>query len=107
MNLKEIIDSLHTEDLVSKFKKGLKDAGVEIAEDSVAKYFAAKTETVTLCLLAHESNLSKGWWGIHHDIIDRVSNSESVKANHIGWGPSFCIKLFSVGIGSKETIYFN
>ena len=61
MSLKDIIDSLQAEDLVGKFKKSLKDTGVEIAEDPVAKYFAAKTENLTLLLFAHESNLSKGW----------------------------------------------
>ncbi|MGE0469663.1 MAG: hypothetical protein AB7L09_12870 [Nitrospira sp.] len=101
MSLKEIIDSLHTEDLVGKFKKGLEDTGVEIAEDPVAKYFAAKTENVTLFLLAHESNLSKGWWGIHHDIVDRVRNSEPVKANHIGWGAVLLHKTFQRGYWIK------
>ena len=102
MSLKEIIDSLQTEDrfypdLVGKFKNALKDTDVEIAEDPVAKYFAAKTEDVTLFLLAHESNLSKGWWGIHHDIVDRVRNSEPVRTNHIGWGAVLLHKTIQRG----------
>ena len=61
MSWRDIIDSLQIENVVGKFKKSLKDSGVEIAEDPVAKYFAAKTENLTLLLFAHEPNLSKGW----------------------------------------------
>jgi hypothetical protein len=86
---------------VGKFKQGLKDTGVEIAEHRVAKYFAAKTRHVTLLLLAHESKLSAGWWGIHHDIVDRVINSASVKANHIGWGAVLLHKTFQRGYWIK------
>ncbi|SPP64637.1 hypothetical protein [Nitrospira lenta] len=85
MSLGEIFDSLRSDDLVGKFKKELVDAGVKIAEDRVAKYFAAEKE-IALLLLAHESNLEKGWWGIHQDIVARVINSEPVKTNHLGWG---------------------
>ena len=85
MGLGEILDSLRPDNLIGKFKKELLDAGVKIAEDRVAKYFAAEKEIV-LFLLAHESNLDKGWWGIHQDIVERVSNSEPVKTNRIGWG---------------------
>lgn len=85
---KEIIGALlpPPEDLVGKFKNELKDAGLEIAEFSGAKYFAANKDDVTLFLLAHESNLSKGWWGIHHEIVDRIIHSEPVRTKHVGWG---------------------
>jgi len=97
MNLNEIIDSLRTEDLVSQFKRALKDAGVEIAEDPVAKYFAAETVDATLLVLAHESTLEKGWWGIHSDIVERAKNSERVKMNHVGWGAVLLHKSFQRG----------
>jgi hypothetical protein len=79
---------------------------VKIAEDRAAKYFAEEKE-IKLLFLAHESNLKKGWWGIHHDIVDRGINSESVKTNHLGWGPSFSIKSADESIGSQETTYFS
>lgn len=88
MSWKEIIGTLTPppEDLVGKFKNELKDAGLEIVEFSGAKYFAANKENITIFLLAHESNLSKGWWGIHHEIVDRIIQSEPVRTKHVGWG---------------------
>lgn len=91
MSLGEIFDSLRPDDLVGQFKKELIDAGVRIAEDRLAKYFAAEKE-IALLLLAHESNLGKGWWGIRQDIVDRAINSEPVKTNHVGWGAVFLHK---------------
>ena len=83
--LSEIMGSSKPRDLVEEFKGYLREAGVEIKEFHRGKYFAATKHGKTTFLLAHESSIKDGWWGIPEEHI-KTLESESEKAGISNWG---------------------
>jgi hypothetical protein len=63
---------LSSGNFVKQLKNRLKEEGVEVADKSGAKYFAACSGGPTIMLLSHEST-DHGFWGVHADIVERCS----------------------------------
>ena len=83
--LSEIMESYEPRDMVEEFKGYLREAGVEIKESRRGKYCAATKHGKTTFLLAHESSIKDGWWGIPEEHI-KTLKSESEKAGDFYWG---------------------
>ena len=83
--LSEIMGSSEPRDLVEEFKGYLREAGIEIKEFHRGKYFAATRHGKTTFLLAHESRITDGWWGIPEEHC-KTLKSESEKAGISNWG---------------------
>ena len=73
IDLEELLGGLaplSSGNFVRQLKNRLKKEGLEIAEKSGAKYFAACSGGPTVMLLSHEST-DHGLWGIRADIVER------------------------------------
>ncbi|MBI3610447.1 MAG: hypothetical protein HY204_07080 [Nitrospirae bacterium] len=73
--------------LFEKFVQSLKEAGIDIKEDSYprSKYIVVARENARAVLLTHES-AGLEWWGISRDIVERVEKLDDIKSGKIVWG---------------------
>ena len=77
IDLEELLKGLapiYSGNFVKQLKIRLREEGVEVAEKSGVKYFAACNGGPTVMLLSYESN-DHDFWGIRADIVKRCSEN--------------------------------